>query len=508
MSRLAAILCSVVFAVTVVSASTSARADDTIYTPTTLTAMQILHDARKASGDLADGAYERIERTHRGGMDSVTTAYLSGDDYVSDSVRGPFTSAWGGYKGQNWNQDANGLVTLETNFHVAENPDDRALEHPEDPANRVTVLGITQGPTPAYAVDVNPPDGEHQIRYYEVSTFHLLRVVRWSSDRLKHATTYSDYRTAFGDTSAYDRRSSDGRPDNDSETTITSFTKLTAAPDMRIPLSRSLFTFASLQPVVLPATFHGNAIIVRLNINGRGLDFMLDSGSTDILIDPGVARQLGLKLYGKFSGTMGGSFDLSQTIVPLATIGNVQLKNAVFGVAPIGEEDGGARVVGLLGYDFFASAVIGINFKNQTVTAYPRGTIPTHDPVSEIPAQLDDGVPRVTASFEGVTGHFLLDLGAFRTLLYPSYLAKLPNKINVQQNVGATFVGGNETMSQYTVHDFIFGGVKFGSATLMVPQNSLADMREYDGIIGRDVLEGYALYFDYGRQAIFAKYEQ
>lgn len=478
------------------------------YTPSTLTAVQILHDARKASGALADGAYELVERSHGGGMDSITTTYLNGDDYISSNVRGPFITAWGGYKGQNWNQDANGVVTLDSNFHETENPDDRALEHPEDPANRVTVLGITQGPDPAYAVDVNPPDGEHQIRYYEKSTFHLLRVVRWSSDRLRHVTTYGDYRTSFGDTRAYQRHSSDGRTDNDSEMTVASFIKLPAAPDMRIPQSRSLFTFSSLEPVVLPTTFQGDAIIVRLNVNGRGLDFMLDSGSTDILIDPGVARQLGLTLYGKFSGTMGGSFDLSQTIVPLATIGNVQLKNAVFGVGPVSEQAGGSRVVGLLGYDFLASAIVGIDFKHQTVTAYPAGVVPTHDPVSEIPAQLDDGVPRVTASFEGVTGHFLLDLGAFRTILYPSYLAKLPNKVNIQQNVGAEFVGGDETMSQYTVHDFVFGGVKFGSATLMVPQNSLANIHEYDGIIGRDVLEGYALYFDYGRRAIYAKYER
>lgn len=482
--------------------------DDGTYVPVTLTATQILQRARMAAGKRDPGAYKIVETSHGGGMDATTTTLVAGRNDVSTEVRGPFTGSWGSYNGQDWSQDANGIVTLETGYHVAENPDDRALAHPEDPANRVTVLGLTRDANPAYAIDVNPPGGDHQIRYYDEATFHLQRVERWGSDRLRHVATYGDYRTAFGSTRSYRTHYSDGRADNDFDDTIVSIEKLSTTPDLQIPQSRSLFTFSSLDPVVLPTEFDHARIFVRLTINGRGLDFLLDSGAAGIFIDPGAAHQLGLPTYGKRSETMGGNLDISQTIVPLVTIGSIQLKNAVFDIAPVGGEEGaGTRAVGLIGYDFLASATIGVDFKNETVTAYPPGVIPTHEVVSKLPAQLDDGVPRVPATLDGVPGHFLLDLGAFRSVLYPAYMRKLPHARNVMQNVGASFVGGSETMSQYVVQNIVFAGVKFGSGTFMVPQNSLANLSEYDGIIGRDVLASYVLYFDYAHQVIYARYE-
>jgi hypothetical protein len=487
----------------------AATADDQTYAPTALTAVQILQRAQAAKGTREPGSYKIVETSHGGGMAATTTTLVNHDNLISSEVRGPFTTAWGSYDGQDWSQDANGIVTLDSDYHVAENPDDRALAHPEDPANRVTVLGITQNADPAYAVDVDPPDGEHEIRYYDKATFHLVRVVRWGSDRRQHVVTYRDYRTAFGSTRAYRSDYSDGRADNDSDNTVVSIERLPALPNLRIPQSRSLFTFPSLAPVVLPADIDDTRVFVRLDINGRGLDFLLDSGASGIFIDPGVARQLDLKTYGKNTETMGGNVDISQTIVPLVTIGSIQMHNVVFHTAPItGELGEGIRAVGLMGYDFLASATIGVDFKDDTVTAYPPGVVPTHEVVSKIPVQLDDGVPRVPATLDGVPGHFLLDLGAFRSILYPSYVEKLPSARNVMHNVGASFVGGTETMSQYVVRDIIFGGVKFGSGTFMVPQNSLADLHEYDGIIGRDVLSGYALYFDYAHQAIYVRYQQ
>lgn len=507
MRRLIAFFClATLLAVTV--AIPTARADVT-YTPTTMTAAQILKAADKAEGKLADGAYKIVEQSHGGGLDATTTTLVSGDNYTSTEVRGPFTGSWGSYNGQDWDQDENGIVTLDADYHQAADPDVRAIGHPADPLSHVTVLGITQGANPAYAVDVHPTGGEHEIRYYDKTTFHLTRVERWGSDGFRHVSTYQDYRTAFGDTRSYHRHYGDGRPDNEFDEKIVSFAKVADAPDFSIPKSRSLFTFPSNDPIVLPTSFADTtSIFVRLTINGRGLDFVLDSGASGIFIDPGVAAQLGLKTYGKNSETIGGNLDISQTIVPLVTIGNLQMKNVVFNVAPSGgEESAGTYTVGLIGYDFLASAIIGVDFKNQTVTAYPPGVSPTHDVVYKVPVQLDDGVPRVSASFEGVSGNFLMDLGAYRTILYPYYVKKLPSATNIQNDEIVEFVGGDVDMSQYVLQDFEFGGIKFPDGKYLVPQDSTADVDGYDGIIGRDALAGYVLYFDYADQAIFDKYE-
>lgn len=501
LSSLAAILLAL-------AGSPTVRAD-AAYTPTTMTAAQIFKAADKAGGKLAPGTYKIVDQSHGGGLDSTTTTFANGDDYVSTEVRGPFTSAWGSYQGQDWSQDENGIVTLDADYHQAANPDDHAIAHPDDPGSNVTVLGITKGPNPQYAVDVHPKSGEHEIRYYDQTTFHLTRVERWGGDGFRHVSTYQDYRTAFGDTRSYHRHFDDGRADNEYDDKIVSFTKVDEAPDFSIPKSRSLFTFPSGDPVVLPTSFADtSSIYVRLTINGRGLDFVLDSGASGIFIDPGVAAQLGLKTYGKNSETIGGNLDISQTIVPLVTIGNLQMKNVVFNVAPSGgDESPGTYTVGLIGYDFLASAIVGVDFKNKTVTAYPPGVSPTHDPVVKVPVQLDDGVPRVQASFEGVSGNFLMDLGAYRTILYSYYVKKLSSATNIQDDEIVEFVGGDVELAQYMIQDFEFGNIRFPDGKYLVSEDSTEDFDGYDGIIGRDALAGYVLYFDYADQAIYARYE-
>jgi predicted aspartyl protease len=334
-----------------------------------------------------------------------------------------------------------------------------------------------------------------------------VRVVTWASDRLKHPVTYGDYRTAFGQTIAHHRHYSDGLPDNEYDTTVAALQQIAGTPSLEIPAGRSIFDFPSDEPVVLPATFDNGSIIVRLTINGRGLDFLLDSGASGIFIDPGVAHELGLPVYGKTTNTIGGNYDESRTIVPDAVVGNLHMKNVAIYVSPIDDRHPLAKVVGLLGYDFIASAIVGVNYKDETVTLYPHGSSPTQEVVTKIPVELDDDVPRASASFEGVAGKFLIDTGAFGTLIYNDYFQRLPNHSNLKGTERVGFVGGVVPTAKYTIYNLDFGGVMFKNAPVVVPQSSLADFQDYDGILGRDVLVAYDLYFDYAGQAIYAKYD-
>lgn len=507
MKRLTALLCTAVFAASSALAPAAAGADDAAYAPTTLTAAQILQRARTAAGSLAPGTYTIVAKRHGGGLDATITTYISGEDTRSTEVRGPFTTAWGVYHGQNWHQNANGIVALDSNFAAVEDPNRIALAHAGLPDDGVSVLGETTGANPTYALDVHPQDGPHQIRYYDASTYRLTRVVTWASDRMKHIVTYGSYVAAFGETAARHWHYSDGLPDNESDTTIVSVEKSASIPPLDIPAGRSIFAFPSDKPVVLPATFDDGSVIVRLTINGRGLDFLLDSGAAGIFIDPGVAHELGLTSYGKITTTIGGSIDQSRAIVPDVAVGDLHMKNVVFNVAPISDQHPLVKVVGLLGYDFIASAIVGVDYWNETVTAYPHGSSPTQDVVAKIPVELDDDVPRAEASFENVPGKFLIDTGAYGSLVYDSYFRKLPNHSNLKGTERVGFVGGSVPVAQYRIYNLNFGGVLFKNADVIVPQSSLADFEDYDGIIGRDVLIAYTVYFDYAGQAIYVKYD-
>lgn len=480
-----------------------ARADGP-YTPSSLTAAEVLKRADAADGKALPGIVQIVRRTRIGGLDRVRTSFVDGEGYVAHTSFGPFATADGSYRGQDWTQDENGLVTLASNFQEREDPNAVALRHPEDPANRVTVLGTT-GDVPARIVlDVNPPGGFHQILSYDAATFLLASVTSWPKDRQKHVDTFSDYRTDLGQTRAYRETSSDGRAENDAVTDILSIARAKAPlPDMHIPSGTPLFAFKMPDPIVLPARIIDGHIVIRLTIAGRGLDFLVDSGASSIVIDPGVAHDLGLTAYDRHSDTIGGTFSSSLTRIPEIGIGSLALDNVAAEIGAISEPLEGARVVGLLGHDFLASGVFTLDFKTQKLTVDPPGTAPVADPkFVHVPIESDDGVPRVSAVFEGVAGNFLFDTGAGATILYPTYFSKLRTSERQEGTIDLDMVGGVVPADQFWVNDLIFGGIQYKKIGILVPRSSTADIGAYDGILGRNILQNYLVVFDYANRMI------
>jgi hypothetical protein len=482
-----------------------AGADD--YTSTSLTAVQILAKSDAAYGKLEPGDYVSVYRTQGGGMDTVETTRTSGDDDITTWQSGEYTTAGGWFKGQSWTQDENGVVLLRSNFRSRVDPNVIALRRPENPANRVTVLGVTTSKPAAYVIEVNPPGGSDEFRYYDATTFLLDRVVWFAKDRYKHTTEYAGYRKIFGEMVAARETYGDGRPQNDRISELVSYSRAPAgSPPVTMPESRPLFSLPGNKPLVLPARFESDGIVIRATINGRGLDFLLDSGSDSLMIDPGIAHDLGLPSYGIDRQTMGGDVDISRTRIPSMSIGPLQLRDVVFEITPLSMQTDDARVVGILGCDFLASAIVGIDFKRQTVTLYPRTSFDAQSlGARAYPIEIDDGVPRIQAFVGGISGSFLVDTGAFMMFFYPQYLKRIKSTRESDRIVSTEAIGGDVDTHVYDFDDFIFGGIKFGHGSALVPITSTFDLLDYDGILGRDVLQDYQLYFDYANRTLFMR---
>jgi len=246
---------------------------------------------------------------------------------------------------------------------------------------------------------------------------------------------------------------------------------------------------------------------LRVTVNGRGLDFLLDSGASGLFVDPGVAHELGLTPYGRASATIGGGdVDMGRVRIPQLQIGALQMQNVVFTTSPQDEQVEGSRIIGLMGFDLLASAITEVDFKAQTVTVYPRSQFdPAKLGLVSMPLQLDDGVPRVAASMEHVNGAFLIDTGAFSMLAYKNYVDKLPFAPIESNDYRIGTVGGAMNAQVRSVTDFAFAGILFRTATVVVPVESTFDISDYDAIIGRDALSAYQLYFDYADRMLYAK---
>jgi predicted aspartyl protease len=296
----------------------------------------------------------------------------------------------------------------------------------------------------------------------------------------------------------------DGRPQNDTVTETISFEQAPAnSAPVVMPTSRPLYTID--QPLPIPATFGRDGIIVRVNVKGRGLDFLLDSGAGGLAIDPGVAHQMGLTSYGRSTTTIGGEINVSRTRIPERDVGPLKLHDIAFSEIPMSYYADGQRIVGILGCDFIASAIVGIDFQHSTVTLYPSSFDPRALGMFTLPLQMDDGVPRVQASFEGVLGFFLVDTGATGTVAYDTYVKKLRSSQSLDEGARLNAIGGTVPARLKQLTDLQFGGIHFGDAAVFVPSSSTFNLSDYDGILGRDVLSQYQLFFDYAKHQLYIK---
>ncbi len=475
------------------------------YTPTPLTASEIFAKAKAATGTLASGTFRRVQRAIVGGAEHTYTTIMRGDEYRETIAGGGFTSSVGYVDKQSWTQNENGIVTLRNDFHAKVDPNELAVEHPDDPKYHVRVLGITASLPHRYAVELNPPGGYDEYLYYDASTFLLAKIVSYPTDRYRHVETYSDYRRTFGKMFAYRTHSYDGRPQNDDVTTTVSFEPDTTPHELAMPAGRTLFSYTG-KPIVIPATFTRGGVILHTSVNGRGLDFVLDSGASGLFIDPGIAHQLGLTPFGRSSETIGGGdIDLGLVRLPEMKIGPLTLRHPVFTTSPFQEQDGNARAIGLIGFDFLASGIFEFDFKAGTLTLYPRDTFdPKALGLRALPLQLDDGIPRADAWIEGVHGHFAVDTGAFNMLVYRNFVKKLPSH-DADGSTQMGTVGGTMKARLIQLTDLIFGGIRFHHATALMPVGSTFDLSDYDGLLGRDVLANYKAYFDYGDGLLYVK---
>src|SRR5579863_1739205 len=135
----------------VLSAYAPAYADD--YTPSDLTAAQLIAKTEAAAGKLEAGAYVMETRAHRSSGDILTATRMHGKDLSVTTTAAGFTSSAGTVGGQTWRQDANGLVLMQSRFHADSDPNGQAWRHPEDPLNNVRVLGITTSDPKQYVME-------------------------------------------------------------------------------------------------------------------------------------------------------------------------------------------------------------------------------------------------------------------------------------------------------------------------------------------------------------------
>jgi Aspartyl protease len=480
------------------------------YGATTMTASAIFALNHHSQGALAPGTYHVVSETKSSSGDVWTAeSYSNGNDFRTTVRESGFIWSYGRSGGRSWSQDANGWIANSAGFFAETDPFVIALNRAPEPASGVRVLGITSDALPRLVVEIRPNDGLVERRFYDTQTHLLVREEMTEYDGHRRGWEYSGYASEYGEQVAHSVTfSRDGV--TISQHRILKYERLSGdPPSLAMPASRALFDLGDRDAAEIPAQFTNHGIIVPVTIENRTLDFLLDSGSSDLLIDPDVARELGMQSSGKELVSFAGDFTMANARAPGVTIGPLSATNVAMSTASFEEQLPGRRVVGLLGTDFIASGALEIDFDKERMTLH-RSVPPNLSAQGWAPLslRLDSTVPMLKAAFGGREGNFVVDLGADSTTLFPHYFAKFPNMIpaNLRHEEEMETLGGKPfgithlTMKSMVLGDWVFGGVQ-----VVVPSESYAQQRDYDGLIGREVLSSFDLIFDYANHQLWFK---
>ncbi|HEY4438827.1 MAG TPA: aspartyl protease family protein [Candidatus Elarobacter sp.] len=488
----------------------SDRAWPTQYQPADVTLAQLVAKAETANG--AGNALRLAYELHEGNLTGVERQTRRGDDYRIDTTVGPFATSRGCYRGQAWSINQNGYTLLHSG------PCDADRITPD----AATLLGRLQTPSDAYAVRIARKDADAELQFYDAATFRLMRTETSYRGKVM-VTTYSGYRDVGGRfvpaTIAFD----DGDPADASVATLHDASQtevvdqqLAVPPGRRQPLAFP----PGVTNVRLPARVTRlGYMIVRVQINGRALDFALDSGASGLLIDRNVGAELGLPVYRRSPATTGWAFAADDTMIPKMTIGDLTMTNVAVGLESLAHRgDAQSEIVGLLGFDFLAGGVFKLDYVHGTVdamaydTPFPSGTF-------AVDVGLDRAIPTMPVGINGVVAHrFLVDTGIPIVIVFDGFASAHPGLVKDHapgreitlselrpsgpryQIFGA---GGQVRGRSLVLERLQLGPVAFDNYLAgLLYEKRPAVHETLDGLLGASMLSAFDVYFDYANSRV------
>ncbi len=450
---------------------------------------------------------ETIEFTSGDSKGSIVYT-LAGRSWSEQYDDGEYRTQRGVLRSSSWSQDPNGIVVVGEGF-MGTGPDTGMPAPPP-----VGIVLRVSTPVDAWLVASLDRDGFGRKMYVDPQTFLPIRVDNVTVNGTI-VTTYDDYRDESGLKVPHH-----WRIDNGVARTVIAYrvTNLEALPldekEIEWPkTSRELVEFPDGQKdVTLPANFAGSRIYVRVFIGNRGLDFVLDTGASGIVVDQGVADQLGLKSSNLRSLVVAQRTRVGEALVPEMRIGQLAMHNVAVETVPASYVDfaNATRTVGLLGFDFLATLGVTIDYQRKSVVVCRTKDFVPQEGSDTLAAILLGHQPMIDVRVNDIISHrFILDTGApGQALLFDQFFRTHPDAVKYFTSKGhgdARGIGGSFAEESYKVHELQLGSVVFQDSTV----NRVLSQSSYnfgaDGLVGADLLSFFTVGLDYANQLVFLK---
>jgi predicted aspartyl protease len=488
----------------------------------------LLARAKEAAGG---GAWDRVQTLHL--KVRLTASGLSGtveswEDvltgrFLDTFALGPVTGAEGFDGTVDWEIDPSGTVTANDSGDGQEGSADEAYRrslafwYAGRHKAAITDAGTeTEGGHSFRVLRIVPEGGRPFDLWLDAVTLLADRTVERRSNEVR-TTRFSDYRTVEGLKLPFSSVTTNGEPKYDQ-------IQITESVEVN-PVSPESLTARFARPVrraddfaiaggktssVLPFRLINNHLYIQASVEGRPVQFLLDSGGLNALTPAAVAR-LGLKAEGSLQlHGVGGSEDVSLTHVKEVRTGDVSLREQTFFVLPLKgvAEAEGMEVDGMLGFELFKRLVVRVDYAAQTLTFTRPEAFKDPAGGTVVPFTFDDRTPQVEGKLDGVPGKFGIDTGSrtFLTISRPfaeehGLRAHYGAKLEAMSGWG---VGGGVRSVLARAGVLELGALKVTAPVvdIVVSEKGSFNNLYQAGNVGGGLLKRFTVTFDYPRQRL------
>jgi hypothetical protein len=453
------------------------------------------------------------------------TADLATGAYEQHYTIGPQSGA-NGYDGSRvWTKDNSGIVTLQEggdSVPLAINTAYRNANlwwRPDHGGATIVSDGSKSDNGAAYDVlTVTPKGGKSFDAWFDVRTHLLYRIEEYQGQVLTKTTT-TDYRSYDGTQQPVTTIVNQGDTKYDQRFTLTKATflaKSDAATYVPPPsVATADFAIANgAHEVTIPFDLIANHIHTHVMINGKGPYYVIvDTGGVN-LINPELAKELGIPVEGKSAGRGAGdaTMDIGLARVGEIDLGGARIKNQVFMTLALDQlyPANGVEMRGMVGYETFRRFVTRIDYGARTITLIDPKSFDPKDAGTPVHVAFAGNAAIVDGTYEGVPGKFQIDTGARSALtLNGPYAAA--NHFTAGKGVDAVDgwgVGGPSRSHVVRGGALAIGGITAAAHPVVGMSldkgGSFADP-SLSGNIGGGILKRFVITFDYGHNTLYLK---
>jgi len=346
--------------------------------------------------------------------------------------------------------------------------------------------------------------------YIDITSLLLVQSIIKQPD-MKLVTNYDDYRWVDDFFVSFYQHTLYLPWEREEETQITKYTINEQIADdlFTLPEKKRGFNFLSGKDSATTSFLLAeNLIYLPVIIDGRQLNWVLDSGASMSVIDYDYAKRMGLDVKGSIKGYgFGDLFELSFVDVPEYQVGDIVFNSQTFyAIKGLTARSYEPEIAGILGYDFLSRFVVEINYDHNLVTF--------HDP--DMYSYKGEGVildaPLKYRTFtvdivldNRFKGKWSIDLGAHRSSVHFPFA----KKNNLLERTGIeTISQGVSGISYEKTAQFdclTIGGFQLNHPLIAIPLEKgkgVTALGEIAGNLGNSTLRHFNLVLNYPEQKI------